>query len=111
MSTPVTMQPRRASGMAVLPVPQAMSSTRAPAGMLRAAMKSSAPAETVLATTPKSPAIQVERMLDLICSMVGAGVLMARPRLGEIFGRPGEDKETLAAEESGLHPIGKFSAG
>jgi hypothetical protein len=83
MSTPVTMQPPRASGMAVLPVPQATSSTRAPGGMLRLAMKSSAPPVIVLATTPKSPAIQVERMLALICSMVGAGVLMGGPRWDE----------------------------
>src|SRR5580698_4822937 len=53
-------------------------------------MKSSAPAETVLATTPKSPAIQVERMLDLICSMVGPGVDMVG--LAEEGWGPGDDR-------------------
>jgi hypothetical protein len=36
-------------------------------------MNDSAAPEMVLAITPKSPAIQLLRMLDLICSMVGMG--------------------------------------
>jgi hypothetical protein len=51
--------------------------------MLRPSIKAAASAAMVLATMPKSPAIQVERMLDLICSMVGPGVLMAEPRWDE----------------------------
>src|SRR5436305_13330504 len=85
MSTPVTTQPRRASGIAVLPVPQATSSTRAPAGMLRLLAKASPPPAIVLATMPKSPAIQVLRMESLICCIGGvAGVDIRFPPQEEV---------------------------
>ncbi len=57
-------------------MPQATSSTFAPGVMGRRFTKASAPAEIVLAMTPKSPAVHAARMEFLICSMLGPAALM-----------------------------------
>ena len=72
-----------ASGMARLPVPVAMSSAwQGPGGRTRWLMNWSPPLEMVRATTPKSPAIQVERMAALIRSIGGDVMYFALGKSG-----------------------------
>jgi hypothetical protein len=61
--------------MVTLPVPQAISSTRAPGSSpIRATKASASGAPISLAIAPKSPAIQGARMESFIWSMLGGGV-------------------------------------
>ena len=103
---PVTLQPERASGSARLPVPVATSRTLEPAGSARRAMNSSAAPEMVLATTPKSPAIQVLRMLDLICSMVGMGSSQAFGGVAQPVSQKTVQRRTLPECISASHAAG-----
>src|SRR5438105_125944 len=81
MSTPITSAPRRAAGMAELPVPHATSSTFVPGRMPSEPTKSSSICSTVRAMTPKSPAIQVARRRALRASMSDCVVLIGTPRV------------------------------
>jgi hypothetical protein len=108
MSRPVTLMPgtverRWASGMARLPVPVATSSAvQGPVGRSRWAMKSAPLDATVRAMTPKSPAIQVERMPALICSIAGAVDMPRMVREKGSSGYPG------AVMQIGRRDCGEF---
>src|SRR5207248_6187633 len=78
--TPVTKAPARAAGMALLPVPHAMSRRREP-GLISVRPINSSPIFVLyLAIWPKSPAIQLAFILDFNCAKSGDTGCMQSPR-------------------------------